>query len=455
LSERTPPVVLVTGAKDCGKTTLVVDLVRQLARPDRAIVALKRATAVDRVDQPGTDTERFAEAGATVVGLTWPGGTYVASGRAAGRGSPVAGASRFGDGAGQPLSERLGRQATLAELVGLALDFIRPRSPSDIVVLAEGFSDSPHPRIHVHSRPGHPVRAAAGPVLDTWSLEEGEGGVGRTSSRIARMIDGNLPLLTRWAGEVRSGKPGARLTVAAVLAGGRGRRLGGRDKWTISVAGRPQSERCLEVLGPLFDTVLVVGRAPGEGRAHGADPRRASSSFASIRALPDLVPGSGPLGGLLTALSASDGRHVLAFAGDMPLLSPAFILHLLFAAERYAGRFDVLLPRWSAEAVADCGRSGQTAAPARTAYAEPLHAVYGPRCRDHLQTLVPSTGGPAGLRMTEAMRGLEVVDIPETDIRLFGDPADLFLNLNAAEDLARAERILSTSLAGTTTHFPK
>lgn len=443
MSERTPPVVLVTGAKDCGKTTLVVDLVRQLARPDRAIVALKRATAVDRVDQPGTDTERFAEAGATIIGLTWPGGTYVAE-------------------AGQPASERLGRQATLAELVDLALDFVRPRPPSDVVVLAEGFSDSPHPRIHVHSRPGHPVRGAAGPVLDTWSLEEAEGEAGRdgpvqarTSARIARLIAGNLPLLTRWAGEVRSGKPGARLTVAAVLAGGRGRRLGGRDKWTISVAGRPQSERCLEVLGPLFDTVLVVGRAPGEGRAHGADPRRASSSFASIRALPDLVPGSGPLGGLLTALSASDGRYVLAFAGDMPLLSPAFILHLLFAAERYAGRFDVLLPRWSAEAVADCGRSGQIAASARTAYAEPLHAVYGPRCREHLQTLVPSTGGLAGLRMTGAMRGLEVVDIPETDIRLFGEPADLFLNLNTAEDLARAERILSTSLAGNTTHFPK
>jgi molybdopterin-guanine dinucleotide biosynthesis protein A len=422
-TERPRPVVLVTGAKDCGKTTLVVDLIRRLTRPGRGVVALKRASTVVRVDQPGADTARFAAAGAAVIGLTWPGGTYVS----------------LRDGTAQP--KELAGPASLPDLVEMAESLGPHLCGSEVLVLAEGFSDTPYPRIHVQSRPGHPVRAAAGPVLGTWRLDEGCAATSRDRSvgGLAALIETMLPLLGSWAEEACSGKPGALGAVAAVLTGGQGRRLGGLDKWTISVGGRLQSDWCLGALTPLFDTVLLVGRTPG--RSVGDRP----ACLSTPRALQDIVPASGPLGGLLTALSASGGRMVVAFAGDMPLINPNFVRHLLFLAARHAGRFDVLLPRW--------GGGGIGAA--SPGFAEPLHAVYGPGCLEHLAALLRTAGSLASFRMVDALRDLRIHAVPEQEIRLFGDPAEMFLNLNTAEDLVRAERILSTTLAGTTTHLPK
>jgi len=404
-----PSVLLVTGSKDCGKTTLVVELIRRLRRPGRVLLAFKRATAVTRVDEPGTDTSRFAEAGAQVTGLTWPSGTYVAS---------------FDDDPRVPRATRcLERPSSLAELTGLATE-LGPGA-GEVVVLAEGFSDEPHARVHVLARPGHRERPAGGPVLATWSL----GGAG--AGTVAGLVDVSLPLLARW-----SNHPGASGTVAAVLAGGQGHRLGGRDKWTLEVAGRRQSERSLGVLTRFFDRILIVGRRPPD-----PDPDDRTGGISGLVWLRDTVAGLGPLGGLLTALSGSEGRDVFAFAGDMPLLSGPLILHMLFGARRSAGGFDVLLPTWTP---ADA-RGGGDAAGARPApghpYSEPLHAVYTERCRERLETL-RSTGGLAQRRLTEVFEGLAVLRVPESEIRLFGDPELLFLNLNTPADLARAEAIL-------------
>ncbi len=428
-----PPVVLVTGSKDSGKTTLVVELIRRLARPGRAVLAFKHATNIERVDQPGTDTMRFAAAGATVTGLTWPGGTYVAYfapvvDPSAPGGSPQPAAG----GAPSPAATRqLMRQASLEEIVGLALA-LTPDC-GNTVVLAEGFSDTDYPRLHVLPRPGRPERHATGPVLGVWALEVGEAG------SIAELVDINLPLLGRWAEEVQAAQSGHRpmlagTTVAAILAGGRGRRLGGLDKWTMEVAGRRQSDRSLGALAGLFDRILVVGREPEPGGASQAagTPEVAGATAADRPGprpewLPDALPGQGPLGGLLAALIAAAGRDVFAFAGDMPLLSRALILHMLFVAWRRSGSFDVLLPVWSPNG------SGT--------FSEPLHAIYRPECRTHLEDLA-AREGLAGRRLTEAFTGLRLARLPESEIRLFGDPATLFLNLNTPADLARAEAIL-------------
>ncbi len=407
-----PPVLLVTGSKDCGKTTLVVELIRRLRRPGRVVLALKRATVVARVDQPGSDTFRFAEAGAHVTGLTWPSGTYVAL--------------FDGDPRVPRATRRLGRPSSLTELTRLAGELVLPAG--EIVVLAEGFSEEPHARVHVLARPGHLERPAGGPVLATWSLARPGAGT------VARLVDVSLPLLDRWSNDF-----GSSGIVAAVLAGGQGRRLGGRDKWTVEVAGRRQSERCLEALTELFDRVLIVGR----GSPDPDQPVRVGRTGKLIW-LRDAVPGQGPLGGLLTALVGAADRDVFAFAGDMPLLSGPLIRHMLFSARRHSGEFDVLLPTWTAAGPRSDGESaGVGPAPGRL-YSEPLHALYTQRCRQRLEALM-SAGVLAERRMTEALEGLAVLRVPESEIRLFGHPELLFLNLNTPADLARAEAALTSS----------
>lgn len=409
------PILLVTGTKDCGKTTLVIELIRRLRRPGRAVLALKRAQDVSRVDEPGTDTLRFAEAGADVTGLTWPGGTYVAS---------IPGEAKT---ARRHL--RTDRPSDLDALVAAAAELAPPTR--EVIVLAEGFSDAPYARVHVLPRPGQPERFAAGPVLATWRLDEGGAGAA------AEEVELSLPLLGRWTRDP-TGAP----VVAAVLAGGKGRRLGGLDKWTLDVGGRPQGERCLGVLAPILDRILVVGRSgPGEAFAPGAPP-----PSPSIEWLPDIVPELGPLGGLLTAMRSAAGRPVFALAGDMPLLSGSLLRHMLFVAMRHDGALDLLRPTWTPARPDTAGLVQGLVHPAPV-YREPLHAIYAGRCRERLEDLMCS-GALAGRRMTEAFAGLSVRNLSDGETRLFGDPELMFLNLNTPADLARAEAVLASDRRG-------
>lgn len=108
----------------------------------------------------------------------------------------------------------------------------------------------------------------------------------------------------------------------AVLAGGRSTRMG-RDKALLAVGGRTLLSRQVALareLGPA--EVWVAGRAQAE-------------LGGAARGLLDAVPGAGPLGGLAAVLEATQARHVLLLAVDMPALTAAFLGRVL--AARAAG----------------------------------------------------------------------------------------------------------------------
>lgn len=110
---------------------------------------------------------------------------------------------------------------------------------------------------------------------------------------------------------------------AAVLAGGHSRRMG-HDKALIEVGGKTMVER-------------VVERA----RTAGADPvaivghRRPELLPAAVAGLVigDEQPGTGPLGGLLTAVSWTPCQVVLVLACDLPDLDPADLARLAGAVQ--------------------------------------------------------------------------------------------------------------------------
>ena len=95
----------------------------------------------------------------------------------------------------------------------------------------------------------------------------------------------------------------------AVLAGGASRRMG-VDKAVLEVDGRPLAMGALEALQAAhLSPVFLVGGADGLSEATGHE------------VIPDAWPGEGPLGGILTALSAldEDGRRpVVVLACDLP-----------------------------------------------------------------------------------------------------------------------------------------
>jgi len=121
--------------------------------------------------------------------------------------------------------------------------------------------------------------------------------------------------------------------------------------------------------------------------------------------LPDRSPGTGPLGGIESALSYTAADWNLVLACDMPAISAEFLRGLLDAAHRL-----------NADVLAPAGPSGRL---------EPLSAVYHRRC---LATMRRALG--AGVRkITEALAGLDVA-------RWTVDDAACFENLNTPEEWA-------------------
>ncbi|MGH7671992.1 MAG: molybdenum cofactor guanylyltransferase [Gemmatimonadales bacterium] len=189
----------------------------------------------------------------------------------------------------------------------------------------------------------------------------------------------------------------------AVLAGGAARRYGGRPKGLCEVGGRRIVDRVVEAVATVTGAPpLLVANAP-----------EAPSWRPDLETIPDARPGYGSLGGIYTAVAAGPGP-VLCVAWDMPFVE----VGLLRALVDGSAGWDAFLP-------ASDGRRG----------VEPLCAVYGPACRAAIERRLD--GGD--LRAIAFHEDVRVGILPLERVRQFGDPADLFFNVNTPAELERAE----------------
>jgi molybdopterin-guanine dinucleotide biosynthesis protein A len=200
---------------------------------------------------------------------------------------------------------------------------------------------------------------------------------------------------------------------AAILAGGRATRFGGRDKSALLVSGRPILDRLLTALAPLTDDVMIVGDVARPITA----PRQADDDAQrrpAPRVIHDIVPGCGPLGGLHAALTAARGNRVLLVACDMPFVSSLFVSHLLSLADSS----DIVVPQ------------------SERGY-HPLCAVYTIAC------LAPAATRLADgrLKMLELLDSMRTRVVPVDEIRRFGDPDRLLANVNTPADYEDLEAL--------------
>ena len=183
--------------------------------------------------------------------------------------------------------------------------------------------------------------------------------------------------------------------VGLVLAGGESRRLGS-DKARWDGAALPA--RAVEALAAVCAEVAVADR--GRGLVPGC---------------PSLVdgPGRGPAAGILGGAAAYPGRPLLVLACDLPRVPAGLLAELANSPEP-----DWALPRWAG------GR-------------EPLCALYGPAALAVLAARVAA--GRFSLHDLDDLEGggLAVRHLEGEELRRFGDPAEVFLNLNTPEDLER------------------
>jgi len=191
----------------------------------------------------------------------------------------------------------------------------------------------------------------------------------------------------------------------AVLAGGGARRFGGLPKGLQMVGGIRILDRVVAALeGALGELPLLVANDPQAGIWRG-----------DLQVAPDLHPGAGALGGLLTAIAA-DPRPVVCVAWDMPFVPTSLIGDL-------AGRVadcDAVLP-------ASGGRRGL----------EPLCAAYGPGCREPIEAAIAA----GDLRAIAFHSAIRACILPAAEVALHGDPATLFFNVNSPDDLTQADTL--------------
>jgi molybdopterin-guanine dinucleotide biosynthesis protein A len=199
--------------------------------------------------------------------------------------------------------------------------------------------------------------------------------------------------------------------VGVVLAGGRSSRMG-RDKAVMVVGGRTLARRAAHVVAAVAARVLVADR--GRGLVPGA------ASVAD-------GPGRGPAAGLLGAVRAAPGRPLLVLACDLPGVPAGLLAALAGRAERAdpaggsaEGGPDLVLPRWARGV-------------------EPLVGWYGPRALSALAAQVAA--GEYSLGRLVERAGLAVAWLEDEALESFGDPEELFRNVNTPEDLDRLRQL--------------
>ncbi len=181
---------------------------------------------------------------------------------------------------------------------------------------------------------------------------------------------------------------------ACILAGGKGRRLGGRVKPLVEVGGRTILARQLAAFAALGVRPALVA------------PDASPFAALSLDVIPDEVA-AGALGALYTALHRASTDHVLVLAGDMPFVTAPFLAFL----SGLAGGHDAVVPstrgRW-----------------------QPLCAVYHRRVAGRFRQAIDA----GDWRVVAAVATLDVRLVTDADIAPFDRDDRLLLNLNTPDD---------------------
>jgi molybdopterin-guanine dinucleotide biosynthesis protein A len=194
-----------------------------------------------------------------------------------------------------------------------------------------------------------------------------------------------------------------------ILAGGQASRYGGRPKGLERVHGERVIDRVARVLRETTDSLLLIANDP-----------RASEWLPGARVAADVRPGIGSLGGIHAALVHA-ATSVLIVAWDMPFVPAALLLEL----RALGADADVVAPE------SGSSRRGL----------EPLCAYYSQACVAPIERSIDADDR----RVIGFFDQVRVARLAAEDVRRYGNPERLFMNVNSPDELALAEQYASTA----------
>jgi molybdopterin-guanine dinucleotide biosynthesis protein A len=195
---------------------------------------------------------------------------------------------------------------------------------------------------------------------------------------------------------------------ALILAGGRGSRLGFREKALIDINGKPLISLVIKSLENVVDEIIISVRDKAQGNL-------LKKIIPDMRFAYDKYENTGPLAGILSGLSICRNDFCFIAACDMPFIN-ADVVNLLFSKCK---DYDAAIPQRS------------------NGFLEPLHAVY------KTSTMINETKKALENNETTILAPisrLNVNYVPFEEISKIDPDLITFMNINTYEDVEKLSK---------------
>jgi molybdopterin-guanine dinucleotide biosynthesis protein A len=192
---------------------------------------------------------------------------------------------------------------------------------------------------------------------------------------------------------------------AIILAGGRGKRMGYREKSMMVINGQPLITYVIKSLGKVVDEIIISIRDKAQGEL--LDTILPGYTYAC-----DEFENTGPLAGILSGLTLCKNEFCFIAACDMPFINGNVVKMLFSMSEAH----DAAIPRW------------------QDGFLEPLHSVY--RCETMIRETKKAIESGESIILAPIFRmNVNYIDI-ET-IRKIDPNLRTLININTPEDMER------------------
>ncbi len=190
--------------------------------------------------------------------------------------------------------------------------------------------------------------------------------------------------------------PHSPITIA-ILAGGKSSRFGA-NKAIAKIGNKTFISTIIETAKKVSSNIKIVSSDDNTYQQLG------------VELIPDILPGAGPLGGLLSVIKAGSGGRIFLLACDMPCVSPELIT------------FMTEIPTWAPAVI-----------PVHQHKFEPLHAIYHSSLEITIEYLLKA--GKKSMRTLIDL--IPRREVTTEQIMRFSKDLSCLNNINTQEDLKR------------------
>jgi len=190
---------------------------------------------------------------------------------------------------------------------------------------------------------------------------------------------------------------------AIILAGGKGKRMGYREKALMAINGKPLISYVIESLEKVVDNIIISVRDKAQGKL--LDSVLPGYTYAF-----DEYENTGPLAGILSGLTVCTDDFCFIAACDMPFINENVIKLLFTSGEDH----DAAIPRWE------------------DGFLEPLHAVY--KCKPMIFETKKAIKNGEKIVLAPIQK-LRVNYVEMEDIRKIDMNLRTFININTPEEM--------------------